>query len=352
MFAGIPKEKIGLQFCCLRIVCRPDHHRLAGVAGDAGEGRSMVVERIEGRRERGFSAAISHLRKIMCQFPGHRDLLFRRLGEGHPDGVAQAVGQQCADARGRADAPFAAFSRFGDAQVEGVEIPFGSHRSRQQAVGLHHHTGVARLHREHHLVETLLTADTQVLHGRNDHAAGRITVFFHDARGQRAVVDAYAQGCPVLSQQLQQRYQPLPDLLQRRLLPAFRGKILRYPHPHEVARVDAHLLHDAGRRTRDVGIEMDIGDQGGTVTPPPQAVAYVGQVLRLGNILRCETYIICAGTDDAYTLLHTRFRIGGGRGGHALQTDGMIPAQRHIPHMHLACPDTAGRRYAFQKYFL
>ena len=138
---------------------------------------------------------------------------FGSFAKRNANGIADAVAQQRTDAYGTFDAPVFAVARFGHAQMEWVVHPFGIHRAYQQADCFDHDYRVGCFDGDDHVVELLVPADTQKLHARGNHPFGRITVAAHDAVGQRAVINADANGCPVLSADGKERDKAVAYLL-------------------------------------------------------------------------------------------------------------------------------------------
>ena len=122
--------------------------------------------------------------------------MFRILRERNADCVADAVGEQAADADGTLDAAVLAIPRFSHAEVDRV-VPasaFGVlelvEAGDKKAVGLNHDLGIRRLHRENKIVVVEFAGDVCELERAFDHAERRVTEAVHDAVAQAAVVRA------------------------------------------------------------------------------------------------------------------------------------------------------------------
>ena len=89
-----------------------------------------------------------------------------------------------------------------------------------------------------------------------------------------------------------------------------------------VARIDAHFLHDAGRHVGHFRIEMHVGFD-------------VAEVFGLDGSLRGEAHIVASSLNDAHRLLHASRRVGCWEGGHALNAQRMVAAQRTVADAHL-----------------
>mmetsp|Transcript_6634 Transcript_6634/g.20058 ORF Transcript_6634/g.20058 Transcript_6634/m.20058 type:complete len:528 (+) Transcript_6634:76-1659(+) len=117
-----------------------------------------------------------------CQRAAGHDLELGVLREAHADSVAQAVHEQRADADGRLHAAVLTIACLSHPQVHGVVPAKAVQLRRQQAVRLHHHQRVGRLHGKHKVVEVVLAADARELKGRLHHALGRVAVVRQRAR--------------------------------------------------------------------------------------------------------------------------------------------------------------------------
>ena len=173
----------------------------------------MKGSKRERRLSRGNAADARGRVERRSQRAGDGDLVDAVLGERDADGVADAVVQQRADADGALDAAVLAVAGLGDAEVDRV-IPVRAELVEprdEQPVGVDHHLGVARLHREDELVVIHLAGDAGELERALDHAERRVAVAVHDAVGERAVVGADAHGDAALLAELDQRREALVD---------------------------------------------------------------------------------------------------------------------------------------------
>ena len=247
----------------------------------------------------------------------HGNFVLRGLGERHADRVADAVGQQGADAYGALDAPLQSVSGLRDAQMDRVAHSLGLHRFDQQPVGGHHDARVARLHRDRHLVELLRAADAQELHRRDDHALRRVAPPVEHPFRERAVVHADAQ-----------RHAPGAARVDERLELAAVVAV--------VARVDAHLVHVLRGDGGHLGREMDVGHHGRRASVGPQLPDDFAEVLAFAAALRREAHDVSAGAVDTFDLGHARGRVVGVGVGHRLHGDGVSAADGHAADAYFA----------------
>ena len=241
---------------------------LAG--GERFGGAPGEDERIEAeRRLLGRELVLDVLRGERDQRARDGDFVDAVLGERDADGVADAVGQQRADADGALDPAILAVARLGDAEVERV-IPVGPELEQprgEEPVGVDHHLGVARLHRENEIVVAVLAGDARELDRALDHAGGRVAEAVHDAVGKRAVVGADAHGDAALLADIDQRLEGLVDAGEF-LLVLVVGVFAdgEFLFVGEVAGVDADLLDPLRGFQGGVGLEVDVGDDGHVAT--------------------------------------------------------------------------------------
>ena len=265
----------------------------------------------------------------------HGDLRLGLLGERHADGVAQAVLQQGTDAGGALDASVLAVAGLGDAEVQRV-IPAQLHHAvYQQAVGLHHHPGVAGLHAEHDVVEVFIAADAQKLECALHHAQRGVAVAVEDAVAEAAVVGAYAHGRAMVLADSHQRAETLVDALQ--LGPVLVVGVLAHVEfllVGVVPGVHAYLLHNARGDLGGVRREVDVGHQRRAVAGGADALLDLGQVLGVRLVGRGDAHDLAARLDHADALCHGAGGVHGVRGGHALHPDGVVAPDAHGAHLH------------------
>ena len=176
-----------------------------------------------------------------------RDLMHGILRQGDADGVADALGQQRADADGRLDAAFVTAARFGHAQVQRkTAAQLFAHRTVEQAVGFHHDERIAGLERDHDLPEIFFEAHPEPFHHGFLHRQRGVAVAPGDPFAERTVVQADADGRAVLFAQGDQ----LPELGAGHLV-----------LPGEIARIDAHLVGHGCGGQGSVCQKMDIRHQ-------------------------------------------------------------------------------------------
>src|SRR5712691_1389933 len=165
--------------------------------------------------------------------------LFHRIGrERHADGVADALGQERAQADGGLDRPHTRCPRLGHAEVEGILDLVG-----ERAVRLDHHERIGRFERDLHLRIAALLEDADVAEGRLHHAGRRRpAVLLEQVLLQRAAVDADADGNLALLGEVD-------DLLHEALAPDVAGIQSEPVHPL--------LEGDQG----ELVVEVDVGDE-------------------------------------------------------------------------------------------
>ena len=248
------------------------------------------------------------------------------LGEGDADGVAQAVGEERADADGALDAAVLAVAGLGDAEVERV-IPVGAELEQaggEQPVGIDHDLGVAGLHGEDEVVVGVLAGDAGELDGAFDHAGGGVAEAVHDAVGEGAVVGADAHGDLASLADFDEGLEGFVDtgeFLVVLVVSVFAdGEFLFIG---EVAGIDADFLDPLGGLDGGVGLEVDVGDEGD--------VALGGEelgldVLEIGGVLDDgggDADDFAADLDEVEGLLDAFAGVHGVAGDHGLDADGV-----------------------------
>ena len=121
---------------------------------------------------------------VFYQLLCHRYLQLRIFAERDPDGVAQPLGHQGADAHGALDAAVLAESRLGHAQVQREVHVLAVHGRHQAAHRLDHDHDVAGFHADDNVVEILGHKHSQKLHHALNHAGGCVAIARHDAVAQ------------------------------------------------------------------------------------------------------------------------------------------------------------------------
>ena len=102
-----------------------------------------------------------------------------------------------------------------------------------------------------------------------------------------------------------------------------------------VARIDAHFLHDASRHVGHFRIEMHVGHERIVEATANELRFDVAEVFGLDGSLRGEAHIVASSLNDAHRLLHASRRVGCWEGGHALNAQRMVAAQRTVADAHL-----------------
>ena len=275
------------------------------------------------------------LRDIVDEVARNGYLRFRLLAQTHADGVADAVGKQCADAHRTLDASVLAFACLGDAEVERVVHVGVVHLGDEQAHGAHHDDGVRRLDAYHHVVELLLLADAQKLHAALDDAFRRVAVARHDAVGERTVVHADAHRRVVFAADIEEGHEAVLQLLE--LVGILRVGILNLlehaRRVYVVARVDAHLLCVQRSHVSHVGVEVNVGNERRCVAVGTQLCVYVLQVLSLSAALRSESHEFAACLYDTLSLSHARLRVVGVGCGHRLHAYRGVAAKLYVAYL-------------------
>jgi hypothetical protein len=273
------------------------------------------------------------------QRPGDRNLPHWILGEGDAQGVPDAVLQERSDADGALDARVLAVPGFRHPQVEGLAGLRGARGEprRQQSVGLDGHLGIARLHAEDDVVESLLLAAGQELDGTLHHAKGGVAVAVHDPVGEGAVVGADAQGPAQLLAAPRQGSEALGHALQ--LVCILGVRVLAHRElllVGIVAGIDPHLLHVLGGHQGSVGREVDVGHQRDPHAPAAQLVLDLRQMLRVLNGRRRHAHDLAAGIHQPLDLVAGGPGVARVGGGHGLDADRIGTTDAHVSDANLA----------------
>ena len=319
--------------------CGYDHRHIVAtnVANRSGAAaRRIFVVELRGLLSRNFgvSGASHH---IFGQFVSHRHLHLGSLAQAYAQRVANAVGQQCANAHGTLYASVLALAGLCHAKVQRKVHVLHAHHAAQQAHRAHHHLRVRCLDRHSHVLEPLLHTHTQKLHAALHNARRCVAVAAHDAVGERAVVHANAQSRVVLLTDVEQFGKPLFKSCQ------FGGILLvgvfqvfeLSCRVHIVTRIDAHLLHNGSRHIGHIGVEVHVGHQRAVVAALQQFVLDVAQVLGLACALCGQSHIVGPSVEYGHTLLHATLGVGGGSGGHALYAQRIVAAEWPVANHHL-----------------
>ena len=223
--------------------------------------------------------------------------------------------------------------------MERIVHVFLVHRVDQQAHRLHHDHRIARLDGDDDIVEMLAFADAQELHTAFDDALGRVAVAVAYAVGERAVVDADADGGVVRLADVEEGHEAVVNLLQ--FVGVFGVGVLVFDEASGrvdvVAGVDAYLLGIECGDVGHVGVEVDVGHERCVEAVGAYARIDVLQVLGLALALRGEAHELTAGLDDALGLRYAGLSVVGVGGGHRLDADGVVAA-------HVECADVHHRR--------
>ena len=160
-----------------------DHHRHM-LAADVVHFRahpSAVVEGVQVVVD-GHDGFVPVARRVpLHKHPSHGHFSFGFFCQAHPDGVAEAVLQEGADAQGGFDPAVLAVARFRHAQMQREGHVFLGHAGDEQPVRLHHHLRVGGLHRHHDVVVTFVHTNPQEFQRAFHHPQGRVPVPTHDA---------------------------------------------------------------------------------------------------------------------------------------------------------------------------
>ena len=212
----------------------------------------------------------------------------------------------------------------------------GVHGADEATDGLDHDGDVGCLDGDDHVVEAVSPAHAQKLHGALHHAGGGVAVAAHDAVGERAVVDADADGGGVGGAELEEGAQGIVDALQLAgvffvgVFELFEGAA----GVDEVAGVDAYFLHLRGGFESGARVEVDVGHERRREAFGAEAAAYLAEVGGFAHALGGVAEIFCAGFNDAATLTDAGFGVGGWHRGHGLDPDGVAAAERRRPYGH------------------
>ncbi len=292
----------------------------------------------------------------MCQqISANRDLIWRIFRERNPDGVAQAVAQQRADADGALDAAVLALAGFRHSQMNRIipARPQPVQARDQQAVTFNHHLGIARFHRELEIMKLIGARDAGEFQRAFHHPHRRVAKAVHDAVAERTVVCADPQGAAQFLAEFDQRREFFLDALQLRAVLLVRVFLDReLLGIRIVARIDAHHLHPLGRFQGRVRLEMDVGHDRHQAITRAQFRDNIFQIRRVLHRRRGDAHNLAAHGDEFERLLHAQLRVHRVAGQHRLHDDGMVPADddpaaRGIAHHHLTGLSPAKMKQGF-----
>lgn len=299
--------------------------------GDGGTTASFVGERVVGWREGGrcFFRRAGEINECL----GDWNFVDGVFGEGDADGIADAVGEEGADADDGFDAAVFAIASFGDAEVDGV-VPigaFGIEASDEEAVGLDHDLWVRGLHGEDEVVVVVIASDAGKLEGAFAHAEGGVAIAVHDAIRERAVVRTDAHGAAEILAECHQWNELVADFFQLGFVLVV-GVFADFEFLliDVVAGIDADFFDPLGGFHGGIRFEMDVGNEGNVASG---GADFSGDVFEIGGV----DLGLCGDADDFATGLCKRqdFRdtgrgVAGVRGDHRLHADGVFPADPDI----------------------
>src|SRR5262249_1656682 len=108
-----------------------------------------------------------------------------------------------------------------------------------------------------------------------------------------------------------------------------------------IARVDPHLVHPFCGFHCCLGFEMDICDDRDVAAALPQTLHDVLEVARVLYCGRGDADNLTASLRQFDCLLHRRLGVHRIARDHRLDTDGIVPADAHVSHLHLARSEAA-----------
>ena len=154
-----------------------------------GDGDHIIFRPAAGRAGDQVRPAAAHVDGLQDAFGGH-DLFHRIGGQADPDGIADALTQQSANADGGFQHAHFRRARLGDAQMQGiVRLP------GQQGIGLHVGGHMGAFHRQADVVKAAVVQQPYMAHGAVHQRLRRYAaVLFQQRLFQRAAVDADADG--------------------------------------------------------------------------------------------------------------------------------------------------------------
>src|SRR5258706_4950285 len=166
--------------------------RPQALLGDLRE-RDEVDVGAPARRARDEREALIAQAERLQHVEARGNFLHRVLGERDADGVADALVQEDAHARGRADRSRGLRARLGHSEMQRVWALL-----REAAIGRDHHRHLERLHGNHDVVEVEVLEDLDLAECQVDHALRLVADVTRLAVADRAVVHADADGHALL----------------------------------------------------------------------------------------------------------------------------------------------------------
>ena len=267
------------------------------------------------------------------EFKARRHLVHGVLRERDAQGVADAVGEQRADADGALDAGIFALTGLGHAEVHRV-VPVLSGLFQtldEQAVGLNHDLDVRGLHRKDELVVAEVSRNARKLQSALHHAPGRVAVAVEDAIRERAVVGADAHGAPVLLAEEDEGGEGEAHALELLLVLGVGVVALdELLFVDEVAGVDADFLNPLGGLHGGIGLEVDVGHERHVAAG---GVELAGDVLEIRGVdlgLGREADDLAARLSEGKRFAHAACRVQRVAREHGLNADGVVAAEAEV----------------------
>ena len=255
------------------------------------------------------------------QLPRHRNFMHAVLGQTHPDGIPDAIGQKRPDAHGTLDPSILAITRLGHTKMDRI-IPiwsFGRQARGKKAVSGNHDLRIRGLHGKDEVMVILLPREPGKLQRTFHHAERRIAVAVHDPVAQRTVIRADAHGDaarPAQFDQGRELFPDTPDLGRILLVAVFAHR--EFFRVGIVARVDPHLVHPLGGLERRVGLEMNVGHQRHIATRLGQTLADRRQIPRILHRRRRDPHDLATRLGQRPRLRHARRGVHRVAGDHRL----------------------------------
>ena len=269
------------------------------------------------------------------------------LGERYADRIADAIGQQAADADCALDSSVIAVSGFGDSKMDRIipVRPFGIEPCDEQAVGFDHDLWVRGLHREDEFVIIEFAGDAGEFEGALDHAERRVPVAVHDPVAQAAVIGPDPHGDTAFFAELDQRAESLADACDLGFILVVRV----FPHVEffgirEVAGIDPDFIHPLGRFERRVGFEMDVGNERDGAAGTAEFLADILQIFGILNRRRRDSHDLASDCDESKRLFDTGRCVHRVACQHRLDADGIGSANRRCANAHFSRGSTSGIR--------
>ena len=258
-------------------------------------------------------AVTSSAGDILHQFLRHRHLEFGVFAERHANGVAYALGKQCANAYSAFYAAILAIAGLGNAQVQREVHILGIHRLHQAAHGFHHNHCVRGFYRYHHVEEVLRHHHAEKFHHALHHSGWSVAITAHDAVAERTMVHAETHCSAVFAANGYEWHQCFGDFLYLAgIFFVAESEFLECSrHVNKVARIDAHLVGLLRCLECCLGIEVDISHQWHIVALIDKMLAYHAYVVGLAHTLSSESHKVGSGIGYAAALRHTALYVVG-----------------------------------------